>query len=70
MSAKSKSIRGSRRAAGSESRRRARKGYKFRVSIHSAAELLDCDASHLRRVLTGDRKSPELLARYNALKVA
>jgi hypothetical protein len=66
MSQKSKSI----RKGGAQTRRSLRKGYKYPVSIHSAAEKLGCNPSHLRKVIAGERDSASLLARYNALKAA
>lgn len=36
--------------------------------IIAAAALLGCNRHHLRWVITGERTSPKLLARYHALK--
>lgn len=70
MSAKSKSNRAGKLKHGAQSRRELRRGYRFAVSITSAAPELGVSPSHLRKVLNGERQSPSLLARYNALKVA
>jgi hypothetical protein len=39
-----------------------------RPGLKAAALELQCTYHHLRRVVAGERKSPELLARYHALK--
>jgi len=73
MSAKSKSIRQRTPKPGSQSRREGCKltrGYKNAVSITSAAPVLGVSVSHLSKVVrqVKGRESPELLARYRALK--
>jgi len=47
-------------------RRIAKRKYVRRPGLVAAAAALDCDMSHLRRVLTGDRISKSLRSRYRA----
>ena len=39
----------------------------FVVPLHLAAKALGVEHSHLRRVILGQRTSPELLAKYRAM---
>ena len=43
---------------------------KRRLGIGEAADFLGVNRDHLRRVLQGKYKNPELLARYHALKTS
>ena len=67
MNAKRKSNREGKPKPGKQNGPPLRKGDVHAVSILAAAEQLGCSFGHLRKVLTGERVSPTLLAKYKAL---
>jgi hypothetical protein len=44
-----------------------RKGHVYPVNLNQASEALGCSKHHLAQVLRGNRTSPKLKARYEAL---
>jgi hypothetical protein len=46
---------------------KTKKRQVVRLSLRRAAEKLNCEHSHLRRVLIGERSSRSLLQRYREL---
>lgn len=64
--APTKPTRKSARQANAFATKRA-KYWRFTVPLSIASRTLGVDESHLRRVLLGERNSPELLAKYRAL---